>query len=63
MGVSNTNPLYDTTGWQLEKGETATAYEHLSYSEELGLAKVLSKYFTIWWDITVMTSKGQLQCS
>ena len=35
LGVSNTNPIYDTTGWQLEKGETATAYEHLSYSEEL----------------------------
>jgi len=35
LGVSNTNPLYDTTGWQLEKGDTATAYEHLTYAEEL----------------------------
>tara|TARA_B110000977_G_scaffold16405_1_gene20153 strand:+ start:134 stop:1456 length:1323 start_codon:yes stop_codon:yes gene_type:complete len=42
LGVSNTNALYDTTGWQLEKGDTATAYEHLTYAEELAACQ---RYF------------------
>ena len=60
LGVSNTNPLYDTTGWQLEKGETATAYEHLSYAEELATCqRYYQRISQSGGDFYVMTSKGQ----
>jgi hypothetical protein len=34
LGVNNGDTIYETTGWQLEKGDTATSYEHRTYAEE-----------------------------
>ena len=39
LGVTNTNALYRTTGWQLEVGKNATEFEHRSYGEELALCQ------------------------
>tara|TARA_Y100000385_G_scaffold58523_1_gene56427 strand:- start:2678 stop:3757 length:1080 start_codon:yes stop_codon:yes gene_type:complete len=35
LGVNNGDTIYETTGWQLEKGDTATSYEHRNIAEEL----------------------------
>jgi hypothetical protein len=60
FGPATLNSYFEVTGVQVEVGDTATAYEHRSYSEELAACqRYCQRISQSGGDYYVMTSKGQ----